>query len=121
MVKRSNAEGNDLGEASMLSKRGKRALCTPPLGMAWPASSNPLDDKQGGLLDLAVAENKLSQDILGKRAALAFGNISTRSFSYNPWTGTPSLRNTIAAFMREHFCKDNNASGLQRQRSQLPH
>jgi len=115
MGKRAAEEEDGEADVGALSKRGKRVMNTPLLPyMAGviDGAVNPYSLETGqGVFALAVAENKLAHDVLEPRVKAAFANMPTPTFSYNIMHGWQSARESVAALMREHFCKDVKCVG----------
>ena len=95
-------------EAS-LSSRGERMLmpALPYMGGVIEAFMNPYDAEKNpdGLILLAVAENKLSWDVLKPRIHAALATCPDWVSNYGPMSGQPPLKEALAAFLGRRVAK----------------
>eukprot|EP00403_Amphidinium_massartii_P024030 CAMPEP_0178407242 /NCGR_PEP_ID=MMETSP0689_2-20121128/19329_1 /TAXON_ID=160604 /ORGANISM="Amphidinium massartii, Strain CS-259" /LENGTH=452 /DNA_ID=CAMNT_0020028313 /DNA_START=114 /DNA_END=1472 /DNA_ORIENTATION=+ len=101
--------------SKVISQRGRRLVDSPVIPYiegVIDSFVNPYNLETGkGTFGLAVAENKLSYDILDPRVKEAFASTPTSTFGYGIMHGRDYLRESIARLMREKFCKDPACAG----------
>lgn len=96
--------------AKTLSSRGARVLAAPKPAFSTVYYENlkKLYDpvaRPAGVLNLAVAENKLAAPLIMRRIQEAGSGASAESLAYNPYAGSDRLRSAVARVASKHVAR----------------